>query len=265
MVTYSHSKVSAYENCPYQYRLRYIDKIKPSYDNGIEAFMGAIVHEALEKLYNELDSRICSKGELFSLYNKRWEESFSDKILIARKGTTAEDYRKMGMIFLRDYYDKFHPFNQLKIIGIETQDKIILKDGSEWHIRIDKFCKDDEGNYYVCDYKTNSRMKQQEEADNDRQLAMYSIWVNEKFKDVKSVKLVWHMLKFNETVISERNNEQLEKLHDEMIETIKKIQKAEQENNFPANVSKLCEWCLYQDICPEYRKAKSFWEKQTEL
>ena len=28
MTTYSHSRISTYENYPYQYKLRYIDKIK---------------------------------------------------------------------------------------------------------------------------------------------------------------------------------------------------------------------------------------------
>ena len=28
MTTYSHSKVSTYENCPFQYKLHYIDKVK---------------------------------------------------------------------------------------------------------------------------------------------------------------------------------------------------------------------------------------------
>ena len=28
MATYSHSRISTFENCPYQYKLRYINKIK---------------------------------------------------------------------------------------------------------------------------------------------------------------------------------------------------------------------------------------------
>jgi len=53
--TYSHSKLSTYENCPRQYKLRYIDRIKPpEEEEGIEAFLGSRVHEALEKLYKEL-------------------------------------------------------------------------------------------------------------------------------------------------------------------------------------------------------------------
>ena len=32
MTTYSHSRVSSFENCPYQYKLRYIDKAEPEID-----------------------------------------------------------------------------------------------------------------------------------------------------------------------------------------------------------------------------------------
>lgn len=258
MATYSHSRISTFEKCPYQYKLKYIDKIKPELDNTIEAFMGGIVHRMLEKLHREARvGNLISKGQLFQEYNKIWEEEFSDKILKVRENLSFEEYRKMGMRFIRDYYDEFYPFDRLEVIGLETEDKMRLEDGSEWHVRIDKLCCDNKGNYYVCDYKTNSRMKEQEEADKDCQLAMYSIWVKNKFKDAKSVKLVWHMLAFNEQVISERTDQELEKLQEDVINRIKEIERAELENNFPAKVSRLCDWCLYRDICEERKKALS--------
>jgi len=266
MAMYSHSKISTFEKCPYQYKLRYIDKIESDIPQGIEAFMGEIVHGVLEDLHKK--ARIgeeITKGYLFDLYNYLWNKQYTPAILIVRKNLIAEDYRKMGMRFVREYYDRFYPFDQLDIIDLETEDKMTLKDGSEWHIRIDKLCCDKEGNYYVCDYKTNSRMKDKEEADSDRQLAMYSIWVKDKFQSAKSVKLVWHMLAFNEEIISERTDEQLEKLHDEIVQTIKKIRGAEKKDNFPPVVSKLCKWCLYQNMCSEYKKARISLERSTKI
>lgn len=44
MTTYSHSRVSTFENCPYQYKLKYVDKIEVNIPTTIEAFMGGIVH-----------------------------------------------------------------------------------------------------------------------------------------------------------------------------------------------------------------------------
>jgi len=251
MATYSHSRVSTFENCPYQYKLKYIDKEKPEVSNTIEAFMGDIVHQSLENLYKDkkFKKRI-SKASLIKFYRDLWSKKYSEDIKIVKDGLNADNYKKMGEKFLSDYYDKYKPFEQLTILGLETQDRMTLSDGNQWHVRIDKFACDDEGNYYVMDYKTNARMKDQEEADSDRQLAMYSIWVKDKFKDAKSVKLVWHMLAFNKEVISERTDEELERLQQEIIDKIKEIENARE---FPRNVSALCDYCGFKNKCPSFK------------
>ena len=251
MAIYSHSKISSFENCPYQYKLRYIDKKKPEIPTTIEAFMGDIVHQALEDLYKRKKFRQrVSKASLIKFYRDLWKKNYSYDILIVKKGLSAENYRKMGEKFLSDYYDRMKPFEEMTILGLETQDRLTLKDGNQWHVRIDKLGCDNEGNYYVCDYKTNSRIKDQEEADEDRQLAMYSIWVKDKFKDVKSVKLVWHMLAFNKDIVSERTDEQLEKLQNDVLQKIKEIESA---TEFPTNVTALCDYCGFKAECPSFK------------
>ena len=50
---FSYSSLETYKKCPAQFRFRYIDKIYKD-DQGIEAFMGICVHEALEYLYEEV-------------------------------------------------------------------------------------------------------------------------------------------------------------------------------------------------------------------
>jgi hypothetical protein len=106
-------------------------------------------------------------------------------------------------------------------------------------------------------------MKDQEEADADRQLAMYSIWVKDKFKDAKKVILKWHMLAFDKEVTSERSPEQLKKLQEEVMNTIKQIQKAEKENDFPRKQCALCDWCVYKEMCPSF-KHEAILEKKAE-
>ncbi len=251
MATYSHSRVSCFENCPYQYKLRYIEKIKVDVPTTIEAFMGDMVHQSLEDLYKRVKfKKRIAKASLIKFYRDLWEKHYSKDILIVKKALTANNYKKMGEKFLSDYFEKYKPFDQLTILGLETQDRMTLPDGNQWHVRIDKLACDDEGNYYVMDYKTNSRMKDQEEADADRQLALYSIWVKDKFKDAKSVKLVWHMLAFNKEAVSERTDEQLEKLQQEVCNKIKEIENA---TEFPRQQSGLCNYCVYKEICPSFK------------
>ncbi len=262
MATYSHSRVSCFENCPYQYKLKYIDREEPDIDNTIEAFMGSIVHEALEELYKwkKFKKRV-SKASLIKFYKDLWDKQYSDDIKIVKKGLNAKNYKKMGEEFLVNYYNKYKPFEQLTILGLETQDRMTLKDGNQWHVRIDRFACDDKGNYYVCDYKTNASMKNQEDADSDRQLAMYSLWVKDKFKDAKSVKLVWHMLAFNKEVVSERSDKELEVLEQEIIDLISKIKKAEEKGDFPTSVSNLCEYCGYKSKCPSFKHLDEIQDK----
>ena len=69
---FSYSSLETYKKCPSQFRFRYIDKIvKP--DEGIEAFMGKRVHEALEYLYDEiLKGRLTFIDEIIEKYHKVW-------------------------------------------------------------------------------------------------------------------------------------------------------------------------------------------------
>jgi putative RecB family exonuclease len=251
MATYSHSRVSTFEQCPRKYKFQYIDKETPEIDNTIEAFMGDMVHQALEDLYKKkkFKQRV-SKASLIKFYRDVWEKEYTSDVKVVKEDLTAENYKKMGEKFLSDYYETYKPFEQLTILGLETQDRMTLPDGNQWHVRIDKFACDSEGNYYVMDYKTNSRMKDQEEADSDRQLAMYSFWVKDKFRDAKSVKLVWHMLAFNKEVVSERTPEQLEKLQKEVVAKIKEIENAKE---FPTNVTALCNYCGFRHLCPSFK------------
>lgn len=261
MATYSHSKVSTFENCPFQYKLHYIDKIETEVPTTIEPFMGDIVHQTLEKLYTDKKfKKRVSKATLLKFYKDLWEKEYSKDILVVKEGLTAENYKKMGIKFIEDYYDS-HKDDDMTIIGLETQDRLTLPDGNSWHIRMDKLgCKGDI--YFVCDYKTNSRMKTQEEADSDRQLAMYSLWVQDKFKDAKKVVLKWHMLAFDKEITSERSPEQLKKLQEEIMNLIKQIQKAEKEDDFPRKQSALCDYCVYKEHCPSFKHSIQL-EKKT--
>src|SRR3989338_5221143 len=136
MATYSNSRVSTYETCPYQYKLHYIDKIIPEVPQTIEAFMGDLVHQTLEKLYTD-----------------------------------------------------------------------------------------------------------------------------KKFKDAKKVVLKWHMLAFNKEITSERTDEQLKELQEEIVEIIQEIEEATKEKDFPTNPTKLCDYCLYKSECPSFRHLAEIEEK----
>jgi CRISPR/Cas system-associated exonuclease Cas4 (RecB family) len=90
----------------------------------------------------------------------------------------------------------------------------------------------------------------QEYADQDTQLALYAIWVKQEFKEAREVKLIWHYVKVGEDVVSVRTDEKLKQLKEDILAQIKKINRAEAEDDFPAQETK-CEWCGYWQYCPK--------------
>ena len=79
-VFFSYSQLGTYSNCPQKYKLIYIDKINKPYDS-IEAFMGKVVHEVLEWLYN--DKIHCNFDKISKKYDEIWDDRWHDNIFIA--------------------------------------------------------------------------------------------------------------------------------------------------------------------------------------
>jgi putative RecB family exonuclease len=261
MPSFSHSKIGAFESCKLRYKFAYIDKIKVEAEDTIETYLGSMVHEALEKLYRDKRfEKLMTLEELLAYFNKIWEENWKDSVIIVKKDYTPDNYRKMGERQITDYYDRHKPFDRGKIIGLETQDFLSLDDQGRYkfHIRIDRLMDMGDGLYEVHDYKTGSSLSKQEELDTDRQLAMYSQWVRQNFKDFKKVRLVWHFLAFDKEMDSCRTKEELENLKEEILSRIAEIESTE---DFPANVSWLCDWCLYKPICPMWKHEVELEEK----
>jgi len=258
MTAFSISKIGTYETCPLQYKYTYIDRIKVEAEDTVETFLGSRVHEALEKLYRDKQyERLLSLDELLSYFNRIWQEKWKDSVIIVKEDYSQDNYRKVGERQLRDYYQRHSPFDEGRIIGLETKRFLPLDEEGKYsfHIRIDRLMYRGDGLYEVHDYKTGSFLMDQETLDKDRQLAMYSLWVKEQFKDFKKARLVWHFLNFDKEMESFRTHEELEDLRQKILEEIKQIEAADE---FPPQVSELCSWCLYKPLCPE-------WKHQVEL
>ena len=165
------------------------------------------------------------------------------------EGITEEHFKRMAWGYIETFYNSYKPFDQFTILGLETSDRLKLNNGSWYDIRIDKLaCKG--STYFVIDYKTNLSIKDQSEADEDRQLAMYASWVKKKFSDAKEVVLLWHFLAFNKEVSSKRTEKELITLEDSVVKLIKEI---ESTRVFPTNPKKNCIFCEYKSMCPSFK------------
>ena len=250
MPTYSHSQLSTYETCPHQYKLSYIDKIKVETE-GIEAFMGSRVHDALEKLYRDLKvTKLNSLEEIIDYYRQSWEKNWNEMVQIIRKGYSAEDYRRLGEKCITDYYKRYYPFDQGKTLGLEENIYFPLDQEKGYSIRgfIDRLALLDHSILEIHDYKTSGRLPTQENVNSDRQLAFYQMGVVGKWKDIQEIRLIWHYLAFDTEIRSSRTPEELHRLRRKTLELIQKI---ETDRQFLPKEGPLCNWCDYQGFCPK--------------
>jgi len=249
--------METFRNCPLQFNYRYVEKIDIETKQNIEAFMGSMVHETLEKLYTDLKyNKILSLEEIIIYYNNIWKENFSfDKVEIIREGYTENQYKSLGEEYLTNYYNTYKPFDQGKTIGLELQINLSLYDkerNKTYNLvgYIDRLSLVSEKHIEIIDYKTNISPKTQEEVDIDKQLALYSIAVREKFPFVEKIDLCWFFLSVGIKQVSTRTVEELDKLKEDSIKTIRDIEDAIVKNKFPGKPSGLCDWCSYRSICP---------------
>jgi len=249
MTVYSHSRLSCFEQCPQKYKLAYIDKVEREVEESIEAFMGSRVHETLEKLYRDLQYlKLNSQDDLLGLLRDEWEKNWNESIIIVKKEYGSDNYLKMAEKFIADYYTRYKPFNQGKTISLEDRILINLDEDGDYKLQgyIDRLTEAEDGFYEIHDYKTNSRLPLPQYIQNDRQLALYSIGVKDRYPDVKDVRLIWHFLAFDKEIDSTRTDEELEELKKHTIQLIDTI---ENEREFPTNPCALCNWCKFKSIC----------------
>lgn len=255
MTEYSHSRLSSFENCPRQFKYRYIDQIKVDTE-GVEAFMGKRVHEILERLYHHIarNSRPPSLAQVLERYRQDWERSWHEKILIVRKENPREYYLERGARCLENYYRGHYPFTSGETVALEERLRLRLDGDGRYKMLgiVDRIVRSGEGAFEIHDYKTSASLPPQRKLNEDRQLALYQIGLEQTYPDVKEVELVWHFLIHNRTLRSRRSPEALVELRRATMQVIDAI---EAETEFRPRPGPLCRWCDYAGICPEAPEA----------
>ncbi len=244
---YSISRLNTFRSCPYQYKLRYIDKVRISGES-IEAFMGTLVHKALEILYSELlKGRILDKEEFLEIYSKHWSQKMNDDVFVVQENISKRQYLDKGAKMLAEYYDTNHPFNEGEILGLELEVNVPLGQAIDARFRgvIDKVVRHEDGRFEIHDYKAG-RMPKHHEHGHEDQLALYQIGIEALYPEaVGNTELVWYYLKFPKIIRVKKSTEELADL---MSDTISRIKEVEAATIFQRKRSYLCQWCEYKPI-----------------
>jgi len=245
----SPSSLATFEQCPLKFKYSKIDLIPDK--SGIEAVMGNFVHDVLESLY-KLQPQDRTKASARNLARDVFYEKYD--VLVSNLLHTEAAVKKLRWQawFCIDNLWKVEDPTTIRPLGLESElnhrlGGVVLKGF------IDRFTDSNNDGLIISDYKTGKTPRKEWLSDKFEQLRIYAAIMQEtQIWPVSTLELIYLKdgVKFSEKVTS--------KALDETVVRIQNIKLSIDERCttglFEAQKSRLCDWCSYKRICPEWNK-----------
>lgn len=216
---FSFSKLKLFNQCPLQFKFRYIDKLPAIKTPQLQK--GTDVHSLLEK-YQQSDFNISShSAEVQQIFNNFINSELGQDIL---KYNSVREYRF--------YLDK----------DLEPCEK----ENAQFIGFIDRINKVND-KIEIIDYKTGKYVEQQFQ--DFEQLITYAIYVLKKYKNLNEVTLRFIYVEHcrENSLIFKR--ESLDFYAEKLKKNIQVINECIESNNYIKTPSHLCPWCSYKKQC----------------
>lgn len=237
----SYSTLETYKTCPLKYKFQEIDKIKAPKSK--DAVFGTILHSTLNFIHTP-SLLPPTLEQALDYFSRNWNSDVFENELEERSAFSQ------GVSMIQDYYKKNDPAKS-NIVDLESRFAIELGEHVVSGI-IDRIDKTEDG-YEIIDYKTAKKMPSQDKVDDNLQLSIYLQAFLKRYpkeiENIDKIKVSLYFLKHGVKLTATRTPEQLKKIEELFLETIKKIE----EGKFEAQVNPLCDWCGYQNICPMWK------------
>lgn len=236
----SHSQIEDYDSCPLRYKFKYIYGIPPEERAPLK--FGTCMHATLEYFYRIMqEERVLGEEELISYYESIWDGRGYES------ATQEESYKKKGYDILKAYYKSNRAGFAKPPIHIEK--KFLFRVGDvEMTGKIDRIDSGPDGKVEVIDYKTGKE-KDQKNADESLQLAIYALACREEFK-LDADELSFYYLEPGKKVSTQVDEKRIADTSEKIIETASLIRGG----NFPPCEEKhrymRCSYCEYKPLCP---------------
>ena len=257
-------------------KFQYVDKLEKEFKSSPDLILWTSVHGALERLYQQINIfKIPAKEEVLNKFHEIWNDEINkawDELLY-KWDQTAEDYIRRGEHYINDYYDKYSPFDWIKVIGTEVKMYFSLDienlEKNDFYWVIDRLDKEWD-TYVINDYKTNKNLPPEDKQDYREQLTLYALWVKEKYgKYLKNIKAKLHFLHFDELDEWDVTDEVLNNIVEKYRKLTDEIEKAKakyaesfnnDKNAFPTKANNFCRFCEYQNLCPLFLHM-NYWDE----
>ena len=236
-IQYSHSRVTTFQQCPYKFKLRYIDKLEtaPNTDPWNPLICGNTIHTGAEHDLNVALEFYKSHYPIIT--DLHINEMIKFEILIPK---------------IKELLD---------CINIHSQEYKI--DTPKFRGIVDLITQNPDGTVDVFDLKYSNNVKNYMESS---QLHVYKYFLEKEGFKVNKLGFIF----IPKTWIRQKKTEDLYQFRKRLIETVKEskiqlveikydeskveeffkgIEEIEQATEYPKNIGKLCGWCEYEEYC----------------
>lgn len=237
----SYSSINTYEQCPLQYRFRYIDRLEWEAKPALS--FGNSLHDALEWLYSVKTPHPPGLDELLDHLSEVWvKEGYSGE---AEEGRYFEHAREVLSTFYRANIGRFR-----MPVAVEQRFEVEME-GFVLTGKIDRMDRHDDGTYEILDYKTNRKLPPRSKLASDLQLPIYQYAAGHVW-GVTPAKLTFYYLLPNQKFSTRPWDEGR---INGMIERISGIASSIGTGLFQPTPNNLCPWCDFKSLCPQAPEA----------
>lgn len=245
----SPSRASDYKQCPLLYRFRAIDKLPES--KTVAQVKGTLVHAVLENTH-KLPREERDYPAAVKMIKPEWAKMVAAdaelKELVPEEETL--DFFVAARDLLKGYFQMENP-QGFDAKECEMYVNTVLPNGVPVRGFIDRVDVAPTGEVRVVDYKTGKKPIRRFSQDAQFQMRFYAL-VYWRMLGVIPAQLRLMYLKVIDSMFLTPTREELEYFERDLGELWAKIEGDGKEGLFRPKTSKLCGWCSFQELCPEF-------------
>ena len=252
-LSFSHSKMTTYNECPQKYKFRYVHFI-PEQPKYYFAF-GTAMHAVMEFIHNPENPVFPTLTDALARFDAEW-----NKTTFAQKGYASADKELEGYAegrrIIEAYYQK-NSMDFVRPISVEMRTNLDI-DGLSMVSILDRMDYMGNGLIKILDYKTGKTIKREPD-----QLYLYQKVaetspailqrVQQQHPEVKQVRVgalsFYHLPTLHEMTFDRAGENEIDEFWHRVLATADKIRT---QDFTPSPSESKCRWCDYRNICPVF-------------
>jgi RecB family exonuclease len=152
---FSFSRLKTFHQCPLRYRYRYLKGLREAF-RSIESYLGTVVHDVLQWLYEERDRRSAPPLDVvLDEFARKWRVSWTDDVAVVRLAETSDDAFRIGREMLERFHGDTFQKDRSVTVALEQRFSERLSPQIVFTGFADRVGRTEDGLLFVVDYKTS--------------------------------------------------------------------------------------------------------------